>query len=203
LQRRADDKNTVLKISQSILNSARSMQKIIEDLLELSRVDACTFSLTKKWVDAEAVGLQICSSQSLTAQDKGIQLIIELTGSVFCDPNRLAQALLNLVGNSLKFTEHGQVIVRGMRHDDRYMIFVEDTGMGMSRTDLPHVFDRFWQSDENTQRTKGTGLGLAIVKGIVEAHNGTISVESVVNKGSRFTIEVPNPSGVATGSSSS
>lgn len=133
------------------------------------------------------------------AQEAGIDLRFEETGTsvaVEVDPDRIIQVLANLVGNALRFTPGGgQVRVRAtMDSDPRWVRFsVIDTGMGIPRDNLDHLFDRFWQADAAHQA--GTGLGLVIVKGIVEQHGGSITVESEPGIGSAFHFTVPAATG--------
>ena len=106
------------------------------------------------------------------------------------DRDRLAQALSNLVANAVKFTpDGGQVKITLEVHTDGIHACVRDTGPGIPSEQIPHLFDRFWQASRHD--TRGLGLGLAIVKAIVEAHGGSVEVESVLNQGSAFRIRLP------------
>lgn len=192
LGKNPDDKKLVQKLSQCIMNSVEDMQKIIEELLDLSRLDAGTCSLNKEWTDAEIIGRKISERQSPIALTQSTQLIIKMEGVLYCDVDRVAQALMNLVGNALKFTKQGEVRLQGRSTHDRYVISIQDTGIGIADKDLPYVFDRFWQA-EIGKKIGGTGLGLAIVKGIVEAHGGRVRVKSTQGEGTEFTLEFPNP----------
>jgi signal transduction histidine kinase len=109
------------------------------------------------------------------------------------DSARLRQVLGNLVGNALRYTPPGgEIALAASRHDERARIVVSDTGPGIAPQDLPHVFDRFYRSDAARARASGgSGLGLAIAQALVRAHNGTLSVESELGQGARFTIDLP------------
>ena len=109
------------------------------------------------------------------------------------DPDRLAQVFVNLIDNALRHTASGgRVKVELDAHDSDAFIHVRDTGEGIPYRDLPHIFDRFYVVDRSrTRETGGAGLGLAIVKGIVDAHGGTISAESMLGRGTTFTIRLP------------
>ena len=111
---------------------------------------------------------------------------------VLADRDRLLQVFSNLVGNGLKFTpEGGRVRIRANLNGDRAVRFsVDDTGPGIPAESLPHLFELFWQARDR-RATLGTGLGLSIARGIVEAHGGSISVESTPGEGSTFTFTVP------------
>ena len=110
---------------------------------------------------------------------------------VSADPDRLIQVLSNLVENTIKYTPAGGRVTLSARHEGgRVLIAVSDTGVGIPRADLGRIFERFYRVDKaRTRATGGTGLGLAIAKHIVEAHGGTIAVESEVGKGSTFTVD--------------
>ena len=113
---------------------------------------------------------------------------------IYVDPDRLAQVLGNLVNNALRYTPaRGEVILSAARHGaDQVELRVRDTGAGISPENLSHIFDRFYRGDEaRFSETGESGLGLAIAKSIVEAHHGSVSVESVEGKGSTFILRLP------------
>jgi signal transduction histidine kinase len=108
------------------------------------------------------------------------------------DERRLTQVLLNLVGNAIKFTDAGAVIIKASRDNDAFLVRVDDTGPGISADDQKKLFQEFQQADSSTTKKKGgTGLGLAISKKIIELHGGKIWLESQVGKGSTFAFTVP------------
>ena len=108
------------------------------------------------------------------------------------DERRLTQVLLNLVGNAIKFTDHGSVEISARRVDSSFEIAVKDTGPGIAPEDQSKIFEEFQQVDNSSTRQKGgSGLGLAISKRIVEMHGGTINVQSVLGEGSTFRILIP------------
>jgi signal transduction histidine kinase len=131
------------------------------------------------------------------AEPKGVVLILapppDSTPLVRADALRLQQIVWNLLANSIKFTpRHGRVVVRVEREPERYLVSVEDDGIGIPESDLPHIFERFRQVDGSpTRRHPGMGIGLALVRSLVELHGGTIWAESVVGHGSRFTFSLP------------
>jgi signal transduction histidine kinase len=128
------------------------------------------------------------------ADEKHIALSAELAAPdarVVCDRGRIVQVFANLLGNAIKFTSDGGAVSVRVAEDDRAIRFaVSDTGRGISEEELPHVFDRYWQGGGRLTGG-GVGLGLAIAKGIVEAHHGTIRVESTRGKGSTFAFDLP------------
>jgi signal transduction histidine kinase len=108
------------------------------------------------------------------------------------DERRIAQVLLNLVGNAIKFTDAGEVVVRASAANGSFTIAVRDTGPGIPEADHGKIFEEFQQADTSSTRKKGgTGLGLAIVKRIVELHGGRIGVESCPGQGSTFAVTLP------------
>ncbi|HEX7306405.1 HAMP domain-containing sensor histidine kinase [Lentzea sp.] len=165
----------------SLLDEALVLQRLIDDLQDLALADADELRLHPEPVDLREL------SDQLVAAHPG--LVAEGGGVVHADPVRLRQVLTNLVTNAFRYTPSGGT-VRLLCSDGR--ITVSDTGSGISEDDLPHVFDRFWRADRSrTRDTGGSGLGLAIVHALVKAHNGTITVESAVGRGTTFTITLP------------
>jgi heavy metal sensor kinase len=133
---------------------------------------------------------------TVLAEDRKVQLILDMrpVPRVLGDEGRVTQLLVNLLDNALAHTsEGGTVHVRLSSVNDQVMIEVEDTGTGIAPEHLPHVFERFYRGDPSRQRESGgAGLGLAIVKELAEAHEGTVSVESALGKGTRFTVTLPS-----------
>ncbi len=165
------------------------MQRLIEDLLELARIDAGTLHIDAQGTEVTSIIDDIYEQHRGLAQTKGISLVREgsrLAVQAVADRHRLGQALTNLLGNSLKFTPTGGTIRIGAEtRADGVVFSISDTGSGIAREHLDHIFDRFWQPE---QRRDGVGLGLAIVKGIVDAHQGSIEVESSPGQGTTFRI---------------
>ena len=136
----------------------------------------------------------VTGTQSLAAEKK-LELRITAPGDLPAasgDERRIAQVLLNLVGNAIKFTDAGEVRIEAAATDGALEVSVADTGPGISPADQEHIFEEFRQAEGSVaQRKGGTGLGLAIAKKIVELHGGKIWVESEVGKGSTFTFTLP------------
>jgi PAS domain S-box-containing protein len=178
---------------EAIQSSVKSMDRLIYDLLDVSRMEAGSFSIQQTHVDIGALleeTLKLCQSQ---ARAKRITISAEIPAGlpqVNGDRDRLDQVLSNLLGNAFKFTpEGGRVMVRARKVDDSVQITVEDSGPGIPAADLPRIFDRYWRGDRASR--DGAGLGLAICKGIVDAHGGNIWVESTVGRGTTFRFTVP------------
>jgi PAS domain S-box-containing protein len=178
---------------EAIESSIKSMDRLICDLLDVSRMEAGSFSIQQTRVDIGALleeSLKLCESQART---KKITISTETSSDlppVHGDRDRLDQVLSNLLGNAFKFTpEGGRVMVRARKVDASVQIAVEDSGPGIPAADLPRIFDRYWRGDRASR--DGAGLGLAICKGIVDAHGGNIWVESAVGRGTTFWFTVP------------
>jgi signal transduction histidine kinase len=116
------------------------------------------------------------------------------------DPDRLKQLMLNLVENAIKYTASGQICLSLQKREGQVGLSVSDTGLGISKEDLEHIFERFYRVDKARTREKGgTGLGLSIVDWIVKAHGGYVEVQSEVGKGSTFTVWLPVSNSIRTG----
>jgi PAS domain S-box-containing protein len=181
----------------AIADSASWMNRLIQDLLDMASIESGRLSLERRPVPAEEILARLEMTFASAAKESGIALVIGAQSSLpplLVDGERILQVLANLVANSLKFTPAGGAI--RVRADSvpgepaRVAITVGDSGCGIPPENLPQVFDRFWQARRGASQ-RGTGLGLAISRGIVEAHGGTIEVESEVGHGSIFRLELP------------
>jgi signal transduction histidine kinase/CheY-like chemotaxis protein len=181
-------------------SSGQSLLALINDILDLSKIEAGRMQLEIVDFSPERTVGDVVSLLAVRAQAKGLALDLRiapgLPAALRGDPSRLRQVLFNLVGNALKFTEHGRVAVEVGHRDlagDRVAldIVVADTGIGIPERALPQLFDRFTQADATTaRRYGGSGLGLAITREIVTLMDGSIEVASEVGKGSRFHVVV-------------
>lgn len=179
--------------AEVIKRSATRMNRLIEDLLDVSVIEAGRLSLKRDTIDTVSLAREACETIEQIAGRKAIRSecsIPESLPSLYADRDRLLQLLGNLIGNAVKFTaEGGLVSLRVAAHENEVEFVVSDTGPGIPEAHREHIFDRFWQA-KHTART-GAGLGLAIAKGIVEAHGGRIAVESEVGHGSAFHFVLP------------
>jgi PAS domain S-box-containing protein len=185
---------------ETIQNSADWMNRLIEDLLDVTRVEAGRLQLNRKPEDLVRVIAEAVTMLEPALAQKSIALREEIPDYLpraSVDAARLVQVLQNLVSNAVKFTSPGgEIAIRAAAKNGEALIAVRDTGIGIPAEDLPRLFDRFWQATGS--RRGGAGLGLAIAKGIVEAHGGRIWVESEVGRGSTFTFAVPVLEGTGT-----
>jgi len=198
LRRRANDADEDLRKGLTVIDrNARALAQLIEDLLDMSRITSGKVRLDVQSVDLHDVVDLVLSSVAPSVAAKHIRLGVHsspFVGTVHGDPNRLRQVVWNLVSNAIKFTPSGgKVDVTLRRVDEQVEITVADTGQGIERAFLPHVFERFRQADGSTTREHGgLGLGLAIVKNLVELHGGTVEVTSDgEGKGATFAVKLP------------
>ncbi len=180
----------------SILKGGESLLNLINDVLDLTKIEAGRLELNREAVDLRAALLGVLPVVKPRAQDKRIRISTFLPTDlplVWADPGKLNQILLNLITNGIKYThENGSVSVEARTVDDLVEIWVNDTGIGIAREDQDKVFQRFTQIDSSATRSQGgTGLGLAIVRELVELHGGAIRVQSKLGKGSSFIFTMP------------
>jgi len=176
--------------------AADHMLGIINDVLDLSKIEAGRLELNLEAVDLRSALLGVLPVVKPRAADKRIKISTYLptdVAPVFADPAKFNQVLLNLLTNAIKYThENGNVSVEARSQDGFIEIWVTDTGIGIGQEDIDRIFQRFTQVDSSASRTQGgTGLGLAITKELVELHGGQIRVQSKVGKGSSFIFTMP------------
>jgi PAS domain S-box-containing protein len=176
-----------------IQRATQGMERLVNDLLDMARIDAGAFTVRKEPLDIGAVIRELVELFEPQALAKQIVLRAELQEGippVQADRDRLVQVLSNLVGNALKFTAAGhKVDVREAICEGGVQISVKDSGAGIGEEDLPRIFDRFWQAER--AKRAGAGLGLAIAKAIVEAHGGRIWAASKLGRGTTFYVQIP------------
>ncbi|MFX3623945.1 MAG: two-component system histidine kinase PnpS [Ectobacillus sp.] len=177
-----------------ILKESDRMQTLIEDLLDLSKIEKQGFKLNMVSVDVKIMLEEIKALLQSRARDKQIALDVQVGERVFVlgDPHRLKQIFINLMSNAISYTPAGgRVTVEAEEQNGWVCVKVSDTGIGISKEEIPRIFERFYRVDKARSRnTGGTGLGLSIVKHLVEAHRGMITVESEVGKGTVFTVKL-------------
>jgi signal transduction histidine kinase len=176
-----------------IRQAAEQMDELIQDLLDVTRVEAGKLAVTLKSVNTEEILSDILRTLAPVAAEKKIALRLNAPDdlpNVLADRERFSQAISNLVGNAVKFSQPGgEITVRVAVLDKEFLFSVSDKGQGMTAEQLSHAFDRFWQSSRTDRQ--GAGLGLAITKGIVDAHGGRIWAESSPGAGSTFYFTLP------------
>ena len=178
-----------------ILESGRHLLSLINDILDLSKIEAGRMELEPSEFDLPGAIENTLILVRERAQRRGITLgraVDERLGTIRADERKVKQVLLNLLSNALKFTpEGGRIEVRAGLHDGHAQISVTDTGVGIAPEDQATVFEEFRQVGSSAKKVEGTGLGLAISRKFVELHGGKIGVESKVGNGSTFTFTLP------------
>jgi len=181
----------------SNMEEINRMGRIIEDLLTLAKSESGELPLTIKQLSLSDLLQELYMQGCALATPKNIQVdLVHSADSeirIYGDDLRLRQLFLNLLTNAIHYTkENGSVTIEAQRNEHDVIVKIKDTGVGISTEHLPHIFERFYRTDEDRNRsTGGTGLGLAIVKWVVETHAGSIDVESTPGVGSTFTVTLP------------
>jgi len=179
---------------RKIVREARRMSRLVEDLLALARGDAGRPSDESAPVDLTEIIRELCSELTPAAQAKGLTLTPALPGeelSVMGESAELRRLFLILLDNAIKYTEAGSITVTVTQEDGLMKTIVADTGIGIDKDALPHIFDRFWRADKVRSRAAGgAGLGLSLALQIVRNHGGTITVESELGRGTSFVVRL-------------
>jgi signal transduction histidine kinase len=178
-----------------IYHNSQHLLGLINDLLDLSQIEAGLMELQFREVDLAELIRSVMSTASALVRGKKVVLREEIASDlpmVRADPARIRQVLLRLMANAAKYTDQGSITVRAWASDGQVMVSVSDTGVGIPPEDLKRIFERFEQGGtDNGRRANGAGLGLSLSKEFVEMHGGRIWVESEVGKGSTFTFSLP------------
>lgn len=187
-----DEQNKQLSMVSA---SATHLLALINDVLDISRIEAAELELAYGQVDVSALIQDVVRTLTPMAQGKGLDLIVGISpqvGELYTDGRRVEQILLNLANNAIKFTEEGEVRIEAQIVDGNLQVKVQDTGIGIKEEDMAKLFQPFRQVDDSFQRRyQGTGLGLSICKRLVELLGGEIWAESEYGVGSRFTFTLP------------
>lgn len=178
-----------------ILKESKRMGKLLEDLLTLARSDSNQLELQCSVLSLDSMLLDLTKQFRLLAVIKEIEIEVTLREplQIWGDDSRIRQLLVILLDNALKYTPpHGKIEVTGKSSAHHVSVVVSDTGGGIPKEELPYLFERFYRGDKSRSRNEGgTGLGLSIAKWIVDAHGGTIRVESKLGAGTRFELHFP------------
>jgi hypothetical protein len=182
--------------AEVIERNATRLQRLVADLLLLSQIQSGKMAMEFRSADLAGIAVGAVEQLRPEADRKRIDLVLSLASDIpplAVDPTRMAQLLGNLLSNAVKFTpDGGKVEVTLGTEGDQAVLAVADSGIGIPAADRERIFDRFFRTALATQQAiQGTGLGLAITKAIVEAHNGTIAVDSDEGRGSTFTVRLP------------
>jgi signal transduction histidine kinase len=176
------------------------MDRMIQDLLDVSRIEAGHLSIETTVIDCTAAVQDACDMLEPIARKNDIRLACVLASplpAVRADRDRLVQVLSNLVGNAIKFSDPGGLVeIAAEDGGDEVRFAVRDQGPGITPENLRHIFEPFWQGDDATA-PQGAGIGLTIARGIVEAHGGQLTCESEPGGGTTFHFTLPTPASAA------
>jgi signal transduction histidine kinase len=193
------DEATSRKFLETILTNSRRMQRLVDDQLDLSRIESGHLRPAPRRVAAEPALREAWEAIELPSRSRHAFAVAVAPGaeSLTVDPEALRQVLANLYDNARRYTpEGGRITAAAAPDDGGIRVSVRDTGSGIARDHLPRIFERFYRADPSRSRAEGgTGLGLAIVKHLVEAHGGRAWAESTLGEGTTICCWFPSPSG--------
>lgn len=190
-----EDEETCRHFLQIIHQESARLHRLIRDILDLSKIESRQLPFNIETLDISQLVREVAGTLKKQIEQSRLHLHLHLPEKleVESDPDRIRQIIVNLLTNAIIYTpENGRIDLTLTRRDKTWQLKVTDTGVGIPEADLPRIFERFYRVDKARSRESGgTGLGLAIVKHLVEGLNGSIDVESAVNKGTAFTVTFP------------
>jgi two-component system phosphate regulon sensor histidine kinase PhoR len=194
----ADDEETRKEFYSVIQTQAERLSRLIEDILNVSRIESGLVKVTKKHVSLTILIEEQLQMMKSYAEEKNITVISQkpiVYDQIYADKDMISQVIVNLLSNAIKYTSPGGSVEIKTEVDEIAAVArvsVTDTGVGIPENELEHIFDKFYRVEANKEQAKGTGLGLSLVKQIVEkVHNGRVFVKSRVGRGSTFGFELP------------
>jgi two-component system sensor histidine kinase VicK len=199
-----EDTSVAVQFLEEIESEVDRLGRMVNDLLDLSRMEAGLGSQKRSPVNMGTVATDVFETFSIRSNKAGINLSLDLEPDIplmMGNEDQLRRVLYNFVENAIKYTPRGgrvELILRAGRKGKTIRVLVRDSGPGISAVDLPHIFERFYRVEATRPRygtSKGSGLGLAIAKSIIENHGGKIGVSSQLGKGSTFWVELPAQEG--------
>ncbi|MBZ9684925.1 GAF domain-containing sensor histidine kinase [Clostridium estertheticum] len=186
---------TIKRNINIILSEGERLSCLINDLLDISTMEAGKISLNMREIDIEEIINQVITLTNPIIRDKSVQVILNIRESlpkIMADKDKLVQVIINLISNAIKFTEQGCIVCTARAVEGNIIVSISDTGIGIREEDKKNIFEKFSQvGDTLTKKPRGTGLGLSICKYIIEEHGGEIWVESEIEKGSDFSFSIP------------
>ncbi|MEZ4908480.1 MAG: ATP-binding protein [Saprospiraceae bacterium] len=191
-----NDKKVNQKHLTKALKSIFRLSDIVKDLELISKLEKNVLTLTKQNFDIIPLVYDVVDSFELNAKTENVELIIDIPTDkkcfVYADEEKIEQVITNLIVNAIKYSkDEGIIKINCYDHNNSILIEIEDNGIGISKENLDRIFERFYRVDKDRSRKKGgTGLGLSIVKHILEAHNQKITVESTLNRGTKFSFSL-------------
>ncbi|MEO5718239.1 MAG: heavy metal sensor histidine kinase [Chthoniobacterales bacterium] len=186
------DSEQYREVIESSMEELQRLSAMIDNLLFLARAETKN-SIAPNYFDGKSALEKIREFYEAVSQDQGVEILCRGDGKIYADPNLFRRALINLITNALHFTPSGGTVTVALdRRNGGSEISVADTGCGIASQHVARVFNRFFRGDA-ARNSQGTGLGLAIVKSIMQVHDGDVSVESEINKGTVVTLKFPDP----------
>jgi signal transduction histidine kinase len=186
------DKRTINDSLAVIEEEADRLSKMIDDLLDASRLQAGGLSLNRADVSLAVLASRVAERfGSQSNKHKIVTDFPEKFPVILADETRIEQVLANLVSNAMKYASKGEIKITGSVRPEQVIVCVSDQGPGIEAKDLPHIFDRFYRSNNAVKQTKGAGLGLYLARAIVEAHGGRIWADPKPDSGARICFSVP------------
>ncbi len=185
---------------QTIYHNARHVSSLVDDILDLSQVDAHRMALQKKLIDVATVAHEAASNVRPLYEEAGLYLSVDVPPDlprIVADPVRLRQILINLLYNAVRFTHQGGVVITAYPSDGELVVSVQDTGVGIPEESLGRIFEEFRQVQEPSRGHSGSGFGLAVCKRFVELHGGSIWAESALDFGTTISFSLPLTTNVA------
>jgi len=194
----AEDEQTRQQFYNTIQSETTRLSRLVDNILNINRIETGVVKLHREYVSLKELMVEAADIMEPQARAKQIELVKDKTPvccQVWGDRDMLTQAVLNLVGNAIKYTPEGGRVTLSMEVDEHagsVSVSVSDTGRGISPEDLPHLFDKFYRVQDHKKMAKGSGLGLNLVKHVIETvHEGRVYVTSEIDRGSTFTFTLP------------
>jgi signal transduction histidine kinase len=185
--------NEYKEMAANTIEECDHLLKMINTMLDVSEAEAGASKLSFEEIDIAGIVRDACELYQPAAEGEGITIIPAISGSlpVYGDLHGLRRLVVNLLDNAVKYTPAGGTVTVSVQEDKgQVLISVDDTGVGISEDDLPHIFSRFYRCDQSRSQA-GVGLGLSLAKAIARNHGGNITVTSGLGQGSRFTVVLP------------
>ena len=176
-----------------IRKESERMEIILKDLTEISKLDRLDYELDLETIDIKNIIEETVAVLANQIKSRNLSLSVDvMSQKLHLDKNKMSQVFINIIKNAISYTDIGSINIKGYLDNNRYKIEISDTGIGIKEEDYDKVFKRFYRVDKARSRdTGGSGLGLSISKNAVKKHGGTITITSVINKGTTFIVTLP------------
>jgi signal transduction histidine kinase/DNA-binding response OmpR family regulator len=188
----SEDERELVRVAR---RNAERLLKLVNNLLDFSRIEAGRMQASYVATDLARLTADLASNFRSAVEKAGLRFVVDcstLSEPVYVDPDMWEKIVLNLLSNAFKFTFEGEIAIHLREREGRVELAVRDTGAGIPRSDMAHVFERFWRAEGEKSRThEGTGIGLALVQELAKLHGGTVIAESVEGEGSTFRVSIP------------